>query len=334
MPASKPEPEESEPEPESESESESELEPDSELELESDAESDAEPDIGSQFNIAIQMELCNMTSHLERQNQEDDDDSVDLDPNEAAILENLTRQLNRAQQTRLRQIPGYVQGPLGDVPGPDGDQDHDYACYYDYRYDIDSDDASSTGRDRKRSHTPYTLDATSRTSTVYQVKCTWDGQGPPPLSSRLNDFIAYMKECHLTHAPSAALPLSLLPQDDYTAAEMLQYYSKRPEDRQTKPVPDVNPVNPKLIDLAYSNSLVLQLIIAQRVNHRQVSSAMLPTGERAEGFYAAAIAEFGPMIDSYLAGNEQDMLPLTLASLVISLTEVSVSPNILACPWS
>ncbi|KAL7822803.1 hypothetical protein V8C26DRAFT_436933 [Trichoderma gracile] len=303
------------------SEPESESEPEPEPESESESESDAESDIGSQFNIAIQMELCNMASHLEKENQEDDDDSVDFDPKEAAHLEDLTRQVNRAQQTRLRQIPGYVQGAVGDVPGPDGDQDHDYACYYDYRYDVDSDDASSTGRDRKRSHTPYTLDATSRTSTVYQVKCTWDGQGAPPLSSRLNDFIAYMKECHLTHAPSAAMPLSLLPQDDYTAAEMLTYYSKRPEDRQTKPVPELNPVNPKLIDLAYSNPLVLQLIIAQRVDHRPVSSAMLPTGERAESFYAAAIAEFGPMIDSYLAGNEQDMLPLTLASLVISLTE-------------
>ncbi|PTB80211.1 hypothetical protein M440DRAFT_1325084 [Trichoderma longibrachiatum ATCC 18648] len=262
-----------------------------------------------------------MANHPEEDDEEDDVYSDDFDPREAALLEGLTRRTNRAQQIRLRQTPGHVQGPAGDVPGPDGDQDHDYACYYDYRYDIDSDDASSTGRDRKRSHTPYTLDSASRTSTVYQVKCTWDGPGEPPLSFRLDDFIAYMKECHLTHAPSAALPLSLLPQDDYTASEMLKYYSKRPEELQTKPVPDLNPVNPKLIDLAYSNPLVLQLIMAQKANHRQVSSAMLPTGERAESFYAAAIADFGPMIDSYLAGNEQDMLPLTLASLVISLTE-------------
>ncbi|KAL6871589.1 hypothetical protein HDV57DRAFT_316556 [Trichoderma longibrachiatum] len=295
--------------------------PYSDSESEPESESDVESDIGSDYNIAIQMELCNMANHPEEDDEEDDVYSDDFDPREAALLEGLTRRTNRAQQIRLRQTPGHVQGPAGDVPGPDGDQDHDYACYYDYRYDIDSDDASSTGRDRKRSHTPYTLDSASRTSTVYQVKCTWDGPGEPPLSFRLDDFIAYMKECHLTHAPSAALPLSLLPQDDYTASEMLKYYSKRPEELQTKPVPDLNPVNPKLIDLAYSNPLVLQLIMAQKANHRQVSSAMLPTGERAESFYAAAIADFGPMIDSYLAGNEQDMLPLTLASLVISLTE-------------
>ncbi|KAL6880942.1 fungal-specific transcription factor domain-containing protein [Trichoderma novae-zelandiae] len=287
-------------------------------------EAELDFETGSHFNIAVQIELCTMANQQGDDDEEDDDDdaAAAFDPKKAALVEALTRHITRAQRARLLQTPGHVQGPVGDAPGPGGDQDHDYACYYDYHHDIDSDDGgSSTGKGRKRSHTPYTLDSASRTSTVYQVKCTWDGQGAPPLSSRLDDFLAYMKECHLTHAPSAALPLSLLPANEYAASEMLAYYSRRPQECLTGPVPDLNPVNPKLVDLAYSNPLVLQLIIAQRANHREVSSAMLPTGERAESFYAAAIAEFGPKIDSYLAGHEQDMLPLALGSLVISLTE-------------
>ncbi|KAL7947720.1 hypothetical protein V8C42DRAFT_363288 [Trichoderma barbatum] len=264
---------------------------------------------------------------LEQRQQETYNDDEELRRMDSVYHREQLRRIFQSQQRRLQQTVGYVRGPVFDISDPTVDPaidpDHDYAAYYDYQYDLDSDGTllSNAGRERKRSHTPYTLESTSRTSTVYQVKDTWIGKGEPPLAFRLKDFFDYMRECHLSHAPSSALPMCLLPSNDYAASEMLRYYYNRPTNRRAGPLPDINPINPKLADLAYSNPLVLQLIIAQRANHREVSSAMLPTGENADRFYAAAIAHFGPKIDSYLAGNEEDMLPLTLGSLILSLTE-------------
>ncbi|EHK42989.1 hypothetical protein TRIATDRAFT_163683, partial [Trichoderma atroviride IMI 206040] len=117
------------------------------------------------------------------------------------------------------------------------------------------------------------------------------------------------------------LPLLLLPSCDYTASDTLFYYEKRPANCGVADLPDINPVNPKLVRLGYANPLVLQLIIAQRSNHREVSSAILPTGESAERFLRDAIAPFGPKIDRYLAGGEDEMPSLFMASIVVALVE-------------
>ncbi|PKK45757.1 hypothetical protein CI102_10200 [Trichoderma harzianum] len=130
-----------------------------------------------------------------------------------------------------------------------------------------------------------------------------------------------MSLCHLSRAPSDSLPLSLLPASEQTTAETLRYYVLRPINRGTRPLPDINPTNPKVVDLAYSNPLALQLIIAERANHREVSSARLPTGQIAEEFYRAAIGAFAPKIQSYLNGNEESMLSLTMGSLILALME-------------
>ncbi|KAL7791928.1 fungal-specific transcription factor domain-containing protein [Trichoderma ceciliae] len=234
------------------------------------------------------------------------------------LAEGLKQRIIQYQQIQLQQTPGYVQGSAHIVSDLAVDQDHDYASYYDFGYDADSDNTAMAG---KRSHTPYILDSLSRTSTVYQVKCTWAGSGAPPLASRLSDYFNYMNECHIS--PSVALPVSLLPACEYGSSEILRYYGLRSANCSAKSLSDINPTNPKLFELAYSNPLVLQLILAQRANHREVSSAVLPTGESADRFYATAISEFGPKIASYLAGNEEDMLPLTLGSIVLSLTEMA-----------
>ncbi|KAL7919373.1 hypothetical protein ACQKWADRAFT_301550 [Trichoderma austrokoningii] len=156
----------------------------------------------------------------------------------------------------------------------------------------------------------------------YVVNNSWKGLGEPPLKVRLDDFVTYMKENHLeSEHHRIHLPLSLLASCNYTASDTLFYYEKRLANYGVVPIPDINPVNPKLIRLGYVNPLVLQLFIAQRINHREVSTAILPTGESAEQFYIDAITQCGPKIDNYLAGGEYEMPALFLASIVISLVE-------------
>ncbi|UKZ60581.1 uncharacterized protein TrAtP1_001854 [Trichoderma atroviride] len=159
-------------------------------------------------------------------------------------------------------------------------------------------------------------------SNLFVVMNSWQGPGEPPLSTRIDDYISYMRHNHLELGYEVThLPLLLLPSCDYTASDTLIYYEKRPANCGVADLPDINPINPKLIRLGYANPLVLQLIIAQRSNHREVSSAILPTGESAERFLRDAIAPFGPKIDRYLAGGEDEMPSLFMASIVVALVE-------------
>ncbi|KAL9488348.1 hypothetical protein ACSS6W_000625 [Trichoderma asperelloides] len=210
----------------------------------------------------------------------------------------------------------------------DADKDHDYAVYYDYDYDTDPDvlqDEEDLDPDDGPTDLAFgpitlsTLKSHPQLSDIYMVKNSWQGPGEPPLKTRIDDYITYMKENHLTSR--VPLPLTLLASCDYTASDTLFYYENRPVNCCVAEITDINPVNPKLVRLGYANPLALQLVIAQRANHREVSSAILPTGESAERFFIDAIAQFGPKIDSYLAGSEDEMPSLFLASTFIALVE-------------
>ncbi|KAL7938250.1 fungal-specific transcription factor domain-containing protein [Trichoderma chlorosporum] len=302
-------------------ETEEEFMTDDESVTESEAETEilTSPTPGSQSKVVIQPQSPSQPQTQQNEN----DENAAPGPGWSVFMSALSRQIDQAQHRVLQRTTGHIRFPLSPL-GPDSDPDHDYAVYYDYKRDLgSSDDTAIDGsdRNRRRNHTPYTLESISRTSTVYEVKNTWTGGGPPPLLARLDDFIDYMRECHLSHAPSSALPLAFLPACGNTTANTLMYYVRRPTNRGTAPLPDINPLNPKLLDLAYSNPLALQLIIAQRADHREVSTAVLPTGERAERFHRSSIGAFAPKIQSYLAGNEEDMLPLTMGSLILALTE-------------
>ncbi|KAM0260881.1 hypothetical protein ACHAQJ_002499 [Trichoderma viride] len=255
-------------------------------------------------------------------------------------LARIKQRIYQSQQRRLEQTHGHVRRS---VPfNSDVDKDHDYAAYYDYDFDNDSDveqqaeDAqeqdngtTSNGainqRRRRLQGLPESLSWNPRIAEIYEVQCSWKGEGAPPLVSRLNDYFSYMRThlSPLASPPVASLPPMLLPACDYAAYEILHYYSTRPSNYRIENVPDINPVNPKLLRLAYSNPLVMQLIIAQRVNHREVSSAILPTGESADRYFTDAIGKFGPKIDRYLAGHEEEMLPLTLGSMILSLVDMT-----------
>ncbi|KAM0524768.1 hypothetical protein ACHAPE_000869 [Trichoderma viride] len=232
---------------------------------------------------------------------------------QSEFVTRIKRHLYKSQQRKLEHTPRHVKlsGSSDDV-----DKDHDYAAYYDFEHEFDpvvmhEEDPELS----KLKSLPYM-------SNLYVVQNSWQGPEEPLLGIRIHDYIEYMKRNHLEVGyESTPLPLALMASCDYTASDTLFYYEKRPANCGVADIPDINPVNPKLVRLGYANSLVLQLIIAQRANHREVSSAFLPTGESAERFSRDAIARFGPKIDRYLAGGEDEMPSLFLASIVVALVE-------------
>ncbi|KAL6885996.1 hypothetical protein GGI43DRAFT_279686 [Trichoderma evansii] len=246
---------------------------------------------------------------------------------ESEFVTRIKRHMYKSQQRELEQTYRHVKRS-GSTLSNDVDNDHDYAVYYDYDYDSDPDvlqdgeDFDSNDGPTDSSFGPVTVSALKSHPDlfdIYMVKNSWQGPGEPPLKTRLDDYISYMKGNHLT--PRVHLPLTLLASCDYTAIDTLFYYEKRPANCCVAEISDINPVNPKLVRLGYANPLALQFVIAQRSNHREVSSAILPTGESAERFFIDAIAQFGPKIDSYLAGSEHEMSSLFVASTVVALVE-------------
>lgn len=242
---------------------------------------------------------------------------------ESEFVTRIKKHMYKFQQRELEHTYRYVKR-RDSTSFDDVDKDHDYAAYYDYDYDSDPDVVHEEDID------PSKTKSHSCICDLYMVKNSWPGPGEPPLKSRINDYITYMKEIHLDLLPQrVSLPLTLLASCDYTASDTLFYYEKRSANccvTDIPDIPDINPVNPKLVRLGYTNPLVLQLVIAQRSNHRQVSSAILSTGESADSFLMDAIAQFGPKIDSYLAGGEHEMPSLFVASIVVSLAEVGLPP--------
>ncbi|PTB45268.1 hypothetical protein M441DRAFT_23514 [Trichoderma asperellum CBS 433.97] len=246
---------------------------------------------------------------------------------ESEFVTRIKRHMYKSQQRELEHTHRYVKRS-DPTSSDDADKDHDYAVYYDYDYDTDPDvlqDEEDLDPDDGPTDLAFgpitlsTLKSHPQLSDIYMVKNSWQGPGEPPLKTRIDDYITYMKENHLT--PRVPLPLTLLASCDYTASDTLFYYENRPANCCVAEIPDINPVNPKLVRLGYASPLALQLVIAQRANHREVSSAILPTGESAERFLIDTIAQFGPKIDSYLAGSEDEMPSLFIASTVIALVE-------------
>lgn len=238
---------------------------------------------------------------------------------ESEFVTRIKRHLYQSQQRKLQHIPRYVKRS-GFTSSDDVDKDHDYAVYYDYEHEYDPEVLHEDDPELSQ------LKSYPCMSNLFVVGNSWEGLGEPPLYNRIGDYISYMKNNHLEIGYEVTpLPLALLAPCDYTASDTLFYYEKRPANCCVADLPDINPVNPKLVRLGYANPLALQLIIAQRSNHREVSSAILPTGESAERFFRDAIASFGPNIDRFLAGGEHEMPSLFIASIVVALVEVGLS---------
>lgn len=85
---------------------------------------------------------------------------------------------------------------------------------------------------------------------------------------------------------------------------------------------DVNPFISKLVPLAFSSPLVLQLILAQSASHRQAAHSYAVGNEVAQKYYTDSLRMFRNVVGEYMSGKVENTLILTVGSLILCLTEV------------
>lgn len=119
-----------------------------------------------------------------------------------------------------------------------------------------------------------------------------------------------------------SMSMSMLPQHGHDSYELLGYYLSRTANSMGNGSTEVNPFVAKLIPLAFSDPLVLQLILAQSAAHRQASEERLPTDEVAQRYYTDSLRMFRAVVGDFVSGKDGNTLVLTVGSLILCLTEV------------
>ncbi|GAB0139027.1 hypothetical protein EsDP_00007245 [Epichloe bromicola] len=117
--------------------------------------------------------------------------------------------------------------------------------------------------------------------------------------------------------------MSLLPSHGHDSFELLSYYLSRTANSMGNGSTDINPFVAKLIPLAFSDPLVLHLILAQSAVHRHASRECTSGGEVATRYYSNSLRMFGNLVGEYVAGKEDKNLVVTVGSLILCLTEVA-----------
>lgn len=132
----------------------------------------------------------------------------------------------------------------------------------------------------------------------------------------------------LANIPESALyglstPMSLLPSHGHDSFELLSYYLTRTANSMGNGSTDINPFIAKLVPLAFSNPLVLQLLLAQSASHRQSAESAVLGNEVAHQYYTDSLRMFRNVVTEYVSGKDENTLVLTVGSLILSLTEVA-----------
>ncbi|KAG8413366.1 hypothetical protein J3458_012935 [Metarhizium acridum] len=117
--------------------------------------------------------------------------------------------------------------------------------------------------------------------------------------------------------------MSLLPSHGHDSFELLSYYLERTANSMGNGSTDINPFVAKLIPLAFSDPLVLHLILAQSAVHRQSAKQCGSGGEVATRYYADSLRMFRNLVGEYVSGKEGTNLVVTVGSLILCLTEVA-----------
>ncbi|CEJ92680.1 Putative Pc12g14900 protein [[Torrubiella] hemipterigena] len=117
--------------------------------------------------------------------------------------------------------------------------------------------------------------------------------------------------------------ISMLPSQGNESLELLSHYLSRTANSMGNGSTDVNPFVSQLVPIAFSNPLVLQLILAQSASHRQASGGEIQGNEVAQKYYTDSLRMFRNVVDEYMSGKEENTLDLTIGSLILSLTEVA-----------
>ncbi|KAJ4010129.1 hypothetical protein NW752_009309 [Fusarium irregulare] len=124
------------------------------------------------------------------------------------------------------------------------------------------------------------------------------------------------------------MPMSMLPEQGHHSYELLSYYLDRTANSMGNGSTDVNPFISKLIPLAFSKPLVLQLILAQSAAHRQASAERHPSDEIAQRYYTDSLRMFRNVVDEYVSGNAENTLIFHLGQVMSSPTvDGAISPS-------
>ncbi|KAH6957057.1 fungal-specific transcription factor domain-containing protein [Fusarium avenaceum] len=234
-----------------------------------------------------------------------DPDSVN-DPVNDPVLQDPAPEEDRA----VAEHPGAPQnGDSSPVSGDthmidadgDGDEDADVEAVVNDVVDQPSPSPSSTSSDSSPFVPAYEID----TANALTLALSPSSDGGLPLNGAIT------------------MPMSMLPEQGHQSYELLSYYLSRTANSMGNGSTDVNPFIAKLIPLAFSKPLVLQLILAQSAAHRQASAERHPSDEIAQRYYTDSLRMFRNVVDEYVSGNAENTLVLTVGSLIMCLTEVA-----------
>ena len=176
---------------------------------------------------------------------------------------------------------------------------------------------------------------TSRTSSTSSHSTTNSSDDPQQLdyAGGVSDQLALINSGILLDENSTLqhgipMPMTLLPSHSPHSYDLLSYYLSRTANSMGNGSTDVNPFIAKFIPLAFSNPLVLQLILAQSAAHRQASNEPYSNHEVAQRYYTDSVRMFRKVVGEYVAGKDDNTLTLTVGSLILCLTEVCHSAPI------
>lgn len=200
----------------------------------------------------------------------------------------------------------------------------------DTHIDVDDDPVESVVDDNAQHHhqpSPSPSSSTSSSDSPTAIQATYD----PDTANALTLALQPSSESGLPLNGNIIMPMSMLPEQGHHSYELLSYYLARTANSMGNGSTDVNPFISKLIPLAFSKPLVLQLILAQSAAHRQASAERHPSDEVAQRYYTDSLRMFRNVVDEYVSGNAENTLVLTVGSLIMCLTEVcSLSHHIAA----
>ncbi|KAF4345914.1 C6 transcription factor [Fusarium beomiforme] len=182
----------------------------------------------------------------------------------------------------------------------------------DAQADVDNIDAVDDVDQASPSHSSNSSDSPT-------VITTWDADTANALTLALPPS----PETGFSFNGAITMPMSMLPEQGHQSYELLSYYLSRTANSMGNGSTDVNPFIAKLIPLAFSKPLVLQLILAQSAAHRQASAERHPSDEIAQRYYTDSLRMFRNVVDEYVSGNAENTLVLTVGSLIMCLTEVA-----------
>lgn len=123
--------------------------------------------------------------------------------------------------------------------------------------------------------------------------------------------------------PNISILPSMLPSYGSDSLELLSHYLSRTANSMGNGSTDINPFVAQLVPIAFSNPLVLQLLLAQSASHRQASGGEVMGNEVAQKYYTDSLRMFRNVVNEYMSGKEENTLVLTIGSLILSLTEIA-----------